>query len=185
MTRPHNAYALGLILDGCSDLVAGVAPSQWSAPTPCRDWDVRALVNHLAMGNLLFAAALRELPVPDFADYLSGDPAGELRRSSEELLNAFDLPGVMSQTFEVPFGVVPGGVMVMLRTVEGLVHGWDLATATGQPTSFPEEIAGTALVAAQHLAAGLPRGDQFGEEQPVASDAPALAQLVALLGHRA
>jgi uncharacterized protein (TIGR03086 family) len=182
---PHNAVALELVLNGFGELLDGVRQPQWTAPTPCVEWDVRALVNHVAMGQLLFASVLRGLPPLELlAGYQDGDPAGEFRRSSEALLDAFDLPAVMSQTFEVPFGVVPGGVMVMLRTVEGLVHGWDLAMATGQSTSFPEEIAGTALVASQQLAAGLPRGEQFAEAQPVASDAPALDQLVALLGHR-
>ncbi len=182
MPEPHNAYALQVILQSCGSLADGVTPAQWSAPTPCSEWDVRALVNHLAMGNLLFAAALSELPPPDFADYLSGDPSAELRRSSEALLNAFDIPAVMSKTVKVPFGEVPGAVAMHLRMVEGLVHGWDLATATGQQAEFPEEFAGTALVFTRNAIGAVPRGQQFADEQPVSADTPALEQLAALLG---
>ena len=182
MSDPHSAYALQIILESFGALADAVTPEHWSAPTPCETWDVRALVNHLAMGNLLFAAALRELPVPDFADYLSGDPAGELRRSSEELLNAFDIPAVMSKTVKVPFGDVPGSIAMNLRMAETLVHGWDLAMATGQQTAFPEELAGTALVFTRNAIGAVPRGQQFADEKPVAADAPALDQLAALLG---
>jgi uncharacterized protein (TIGR03086 family) len=183
MTNPHHAYALGLILDGYGELVAGVTPEQWSAPTLCDGWDVRALVNHVTMGQLVFAAALQGQPRPDVtADYLGDDPEGSFRQSSEILLTAFDLDGVMSKTIKVPFGEIPGIGAMHLRMVEGLVHGWDLAKATRQPLSFPEEIAGTALVFAQNAISQVPREGRFADEQPVASDAPALEQLAALLG---
>jgi uncharacterized protein (TIGR03086 family) len=183
MTNPHNAYALGLVLDGYGDLVAGVKPAEWSAPTLCDGWDVRALVNHVTMGQLLFAAALHGQDWPDVtADYLGDDPLASFNRSSEILMAAFDLDGVMSKTIRVPFGEIPGIGAMHLRTIEGLVHGWDLSKATGQPVSFPEEIAGTELVFAQNAIGRVPREGRFADEQPVARDAPALEQLAALLG---
>jgi uncharacterized protein (TIGR03086 family) len=183
VTASHNAVALNLILDEYSRLLAGVSPAQWTAPTPCENWDVRALVNHVAMGQLVYAAALHGQERPDVtADYLGGDPIGSFQSSSEILLPAFDLDGVMSKTISVPFGEIPGIGAMHLRAIEGLVHGWDLAQATGQSIDLPEEIIGTELVFAQNAIGAVPREGRFADEQPVAADAPALQQLAALLG---
>jgi uncharacterized protein (TIGR03086 family) len=183
MTAPHNAYALNLILDEYSRLLAGVAPAQWSAPTPCENWDVRALVNHVVMGQYVFSAALQGQERPDVtADYLGSDPVGSFQRSSENLLTAFDLDAVMSKMITVPFGEIPGVGAMHLRAIEGLVHGWDLAQATGQSLDLQEEIIGTELVFAQNAIGAVPREGRFADEKPVSSDAPALEQLAALLG---
>jgi uncharacterized protein (TIGR03086 family) len=183
VTDPRPTYALGLILDGYADLVAGVTPAQWSAPTPCENWDVRTLVNHVVMGQHVFIAALQDQPRPDVAaDYLGDDPLGSFQGASQALLTAFDLDGVMSKTIKVPFGEIPGFGAMHLRSIEGLVHGWDLAKATGQPLRFPEELTAAELAFAQAAIGAVPREGRFADEQPVASDAPALEQLAALLG---
>jgi uncharacterized protein (TIGR03086 family) len=183
VNAPHNAVALNLILDEYSRLIEGVSPAQWTAPTPCENWDVRTLVNHVVMGQYVFAAALQGQDRPDVtADYLSGDPAGSFQRSSEVLLTAFDLDAVMSKMVTVPFGEIPGIGAMHLRAIEGLVHGWDLAQATGQSIDLPEAIIGTELVFAQNAIGAVPREGRFADEKPVSGDAPALEQLAALLG---
>jgi uncharacterized protein (TIGR03086 family) len=183
MSQPHNAPALEIVLNGFGDLLGGVSATQWEAPTPCPDWNVRALVNHVVMGQHVFIAALHGQDRPDVtADYLGSDPVGAFRQSTETLLTAFDLDGVMSKTIKVPFGEIPGFGAMHLRTIEGLVHGWDLAQATGQSTSFPEELAGTELVFAQNAIGAVPREGRFGDEKSAAPDAPALEHLAALLG---
>lgn len=58
---------------------------------------------------------------------------------------AFAQPGVLERTFESPFGPVPGSMLVHLRITELLVHGWDLAHATGQPPGLPDDLAQTEL----------------------------------------
>jgi uncharacterized protein (TIGR03086 family) len=183
MVGTPDTAALSLILDRYAELVAGVSPEQWSATTPCPDWDVHALVNHVVMGQQVFVAALQDQERPDVTgDFLGTDPAGSFRRSSDTLLTAFHLEGAMSKTISVPFGEIPGFGAMHLRAIEGLVHGWDLAHATGQPLSFPEEIAAAELAFAQAAIGAVPREGRFADEQPIAADAPALQQLAALLG---
>lgn len=189
MTAPPIS-ALAAVLDAAGDLVAAVRPEQWSGPTPCPEWNVRELVNHMVIGNRLFTGILRgEAAVPPDAldpktnDALGDDPAAAYRGAAEDLLAAFRQPGVLEQLFQVPVGTVPGIATAQLRTVEELVHGWDLARATGQQPQFPDEIVERSLEFTRGKLADVPPDrTPFGQPQPVPDHAPPIDRLVALLG---
>jgi uncharacterized protein (TIGR03086 family) len=171
-----------------ADLVAGVRSEQWEWPTPCTEWDVRSLVNHLVGGNRLFTdvmhgATLDVARTQHAGDGLGDDPEAAYRGSVSGLLEAFGQPGVLEQIFQVPMGVVPGAVLVHLRLTEALVHGWDLAMATGQPVDLPEDLAEQELAFSRsQVGTSVPRGRTFAAEQPAAKDAPAATRLAAFLG---
>jgi uncharacterized protein (TIGR03086 family) len=156
-------------------LISNIAPNQWGDPTPCTEWDVRALVDHLIGGNARFTAALSGQ---------AGRPDG-YADSTERMLAAFRAPGALDRVVEVPFGKVPATVALHLRLADVMVHGWDLARATGQHAEYPEDVVEQAL--AFSLAA-LPavRSDRspFAPPQPVDDDAPALERLAACLGRK-
>lgn len=169
-------------------VVAGIRAAQWSAPTPCTDLNVRAVLNHLVSGNLLFAALVRGEPLPDrSADHLGGDPLTAFRRAARELREAFAAPGVLDAVYAAPFGTGPGTALVHVRIIEALAHGWDLARATGQPAAFPDDVAERALGAAKQRLASRPEGPgaPFAAEVPVAQDAPAIDRLAGFLGRPA
>ena len=158
------AGGLAQALDATGQLVAGVRDEQWLNPTPCPDWNVRDLVSHIIGGNRMFAGILRgERPGAS-----GGGPAqvlaqpgrdllGDYREAASELLAAFSRPGVLEEMFTVPFGTVPGGVALHLRISELLVHGWDLARATGQPARFPAALAEQELAFSRACARRRPR----------------------------
>jgi uncharacterized protein (TIGR03086 family) len=173
--------ALAVALGRGGELVAGVSEEQWTAQTPCDDWDVRALVSHVVGGNRLFAAALRgEQLAPPGQD---ADLVSAFADSGRELTAAFDAPGAMERIVQVPIGTVPGAVALHLRITETLVHGWDLATATGQPAGFDEAVAGQALEFTRGaLGAIPPERRPFAPAQEAPEDASNLEQLAALLG---
>jgi uncharacterized protein (TIGR03086 family) len=185
---------LAAALDGAEKIVAGVGPDQWELPSPCTDWTVRAVVNHLVGGNRLFARILggEELPAREEliaasrADRLGDDPVAAHRESATELLAAFRVDGVLERTFTVPAGTVPGRAALGLRIVEALVHGWDVTQATGQRAEFPEELVQQALdftrVQLTRLPAAPPGRGPFAPPQPVDDAAPPLDRLAALLG---
>lgn len=172
------------------DLVADVRHEQWGAPTPCPEWNVRELVNHVVSGTRLFTGILRGDAIvgPDALDPKAGDtlgdnPASAYRKAAEELLAAFRQPGVLEQFFDVPVGTVPGVVALHLRTVEELVHGWDLAQATGQQTRFGDDTVERAIeFSLGKLADVPPERSPFAPPQPVLDHAPPLDRLVAMLG---
>jgi uncharacterized protein (TIGR03086 family) len=184
---------LAAALDGTGQLVRAVPAEQWELPTPCGDWTVRQLLNHLVGGSRLTTRVLRGEPLPPLdqlgrrgqQDQLGDDPAGAHDRAAQELLEALRAPGVLDRAHTLPVGTLPGPAVVHLRTVETLVHGWDLARATGQPAPFPDELAEPELAFSRGLLERLPEGRQpFGASRPVGDDAPAIDRLAALLGRQ-
>jgi uncharacterized protein (TIGR03086 family) len=177
-------------LDAFGELLAGVGDGQWSAPTPCTDWTVHDLVNHMVGGNRLFAEILRGDPDALSRrqgglgrDHLGVDPVTAYRDAAEDLLEAFRQPGVMDRLVTVPVGKVPGAGALHLRLVECFVHGWDLARATGQPVEFSADVVEQALTFTRRKLADLPpERAVFAPSQPVADDAPAIDRLAACLG---
>jgi uncharacterized protein (TIGR03086 family) len=185
--------ALATALDRTGDLLAGLRADDWSSPTPCTGWTVRDLVNHLVGGNRLFTDALRGEPLPPREllgrrageDQLGSDPVGTYRTGAGALLAAVRAPGALDGVLALPAGDLPGPAAVHLRTVELLVHGWDLATATGRPAPFPDELAAAELGFSRDLLARMPvERRPFAPSEPVPDDAPALDRLAALLGRR-
>jgi uncharacterized protein (TIGR03086 family) len=102
------------------------------------------------------------------------------------LVEAFRQPGVLERVVSVPFGSVPGAVALHLRITEVLVHGWDLARATGQPATFPENLAEQELAFSRGKLGDIP-GDRhpFAPSQPVPAGAAAIDRLAACLGRDA
>ncbi len=174
---------LAELLDVATALIGGVEATQWSAPTPCTQWDVRALVNHLVAGDRLFAALLAGDTTGFAADVLGDDPVAAHRDAAVAVLAAFRRPGVLAETVTVPFGTVPGMVALHLRLTEVLVHGWDLAQATGQVARFPDAIVARELQFTLGALASVPaERSPFAPPQPVDDAAPLLDRLAATLG---
>ena len=166
-------------------VVAGIQPGQWTAPTPCPELDVRAELNHLVRGNLLFTAIIRgaEWPAPG-TDHLGTDPLAAYQRAGAELSEVFALPGVLETSYPAPFGTGSGARLAHVRIVEVLIHGWDLARATGQPGDFPDDVAERALTRSRQHLTSRPEGPRapFAAEVPVPDDAPAVGRLAGFLG---
>jgi uncharacterized protein (TIGR03086 family) len=171
-------------LDRTAEIVAGVSPDQYDAPTPCSEMNVRELVNHLVAGNIGFSGAANgdAMDMSVFEqDHLGDDPAGAYRRSAEMALAAWQRPGVFEET--LAFGGMTGAAVVRMHLTEEVVHGWDLAVATGQDSSIDPHLATVALDAMQHVPEELLRGGpSFGPEVAVAADASVGERLVGFLG---
>jgi uncharacterized protein (TIGR03086 family) len=181
---PSPVDDLRRVLDAVQPLVDGVREEQWIAPTPCVEWNVRTLLNHVVTGNQIFEATVRGTPPPDrTVDHLGDDPSAAFRDSGDALIDAFTQPGVLEGTYPSPLGDQPGSFLVHMRITETLVHGWDLARATAQPAALPEDLARHALAVAERGMANRPRMPaMFGEAQPAPADAPTLDRLAAFLG---
>lgn len=180
---PPSVEQLTRALSAVGDLIAGIGHDQWEAPTPCTDWTVHDLVNHLVGVNRVFAALLRDQVPPELrADHLGDDPAAAYRDTGAAVRAGFEAPGALERTYHGPLGAIPGSAWLQVRITDLLAHGWDLARATGQPAELPEDLAEQALAASQAWLSTASRAGRFGPVQPVADDAPAIDRLAAFLG---
>jgi uncharacterized protein (TIGR03086 family) len=175
---------LGRASDTVGGLISNIRAGQWSAPTPCPDWTVRQLVNHLIGMNRVFSALLADQPPPPrpSADHVEDDPVGAYRGSAAALQAAFGRPGVLERTYRGPLGTATGAQRLQIRLYDLLAHGWDLAQATGQPADLPEDLAERSLAFARTQLTEQARAGRFGPAQIVSEQAPAIERLVAFLG---
>ena len=166
-------------------LVEQIGADQLGAPTPCTEWDVRTLLNHVIGTNHLMAASLRGESMPDLSggmpDFVGDDPAGAYRTSFAAAVDGWSAPGAMERSLDLPIGATPAAFAICLHYKDTVVHGWDLARATGQDATIDDEHATAVLgIAGQMFAHG--RVGPFAPEVAVPEDAPAGDRLVALLG---
>jgi uncharacterized protein (TIGR03086 family) len=122
-----------------------VGDAHWDLPTPCAEWTVRRLVNHVARGNLNYAALARGATGEDFlrmrdADALGDDPLGAYRRSLAECAAAFD--GALDRVLDYPLGAVTGAQALAVRATDTVVHTWDLARAVGADETLDRGLVG-------------------------------------------
>ncbi len=181
-----NQYQRALLATG--HIVAGVRPEQLRAPTPCKDWDVRLLLNHIIGGNHMFAELARGGRVEatgDMTDYTRPDPGTHYLDSAEAVLAAWSEPNAMERPCHMPFGDIPAPAAVSIHYVDIVVHGWDLARATDQDAGIDPELAATAfIIAGQLITPELRRSGAFGPEVPVSVAEPVHHRLVAFTGRR-
>lgn len=174
-------------LDQTEALIASTGPGQASLPTPCADWDVRALVGHMAGQDLRNFLLRMRGETADWrapADEIGDDWAAAFRARAAPLRAAWRAAD-LGRPLEVP-----GGGQIALRGVadqqitELAVHGWDLAVATGREAGLDPELAEHGLDWSRQMLRPEYRGPgkAIGEEVPVPSDAPAYHRLAGWFG---
>jgi uncharacterized protein (TIGR03086 family) len=119
-----------------TDRVRLVGAEQWSAPTPCTDWDVHTLVNHVVNEDRWTPPLFAGKTIADVGDQFDGDligddPAGAASDAAAQATAAVAEPGAMERIVHLSFGDFPGEVYAWQLLADHVVHGWDLAAAVG------------------------------------------------------
>ena len=175
-------------LEATTAIVAEVKAGQLGAPTPCADFDVRALLNHMIGGNYRFVTMAAGEPgsaVPATGDFVADEPLSPYRESAAAVSRAWHQPGVLERIVQLPFGEFPGAFAIGIHTVEAIVHGWDLATATGQPTELDGDLYEVAWQNCKDIDENFRGpGRPFGPAVPAPPGASDTARLMAWLGRR-
>ncbi|MDT0266955.1 TIGR03086 family metal-binding protein [Streptomyces sp. DSM 44915] len=185
---------LGPVTRRVAELLPGVADGHLDGPTPCPGMPVRDLLGHLLGLTLAFRAAARkefgpltdtdpnspDAPPPS----LDGDWRGRLADQLAELATAWQDPAAWRGQTRAGGIDLPGEVAGAVALNEVLVHGWDLARATGQPYDVDPAAAevATALLAADADDPEARQGDPFGPALPVPAGATPLTRVIALAG---
>ena len=189
MTSTSEPLAqLARALDQTGTVIARVRPEQAQLPTPCRAWDVRALINHVVHDVQMFAATVGGSARPQQdSDVIGDDWAGAYHVASDALLAVWRREGALDEMVKLPFGTVPATWRVGQQIADLAVHAWDIAKATGQPTELDPELGQLALVWARENLQPQFRGEEgsgqaFGLEVPVPEDTPLYDRLAAFFG---
>ena len=172
-------------------LVAGTAPDQLGATTPCTEFDVRDVINHVTAGATMFASAFENGAVPDDelgrimgGDILGDDPAAAYAAASERVQAAYHAPGALEGMVTLPFGEMPREAALGIAVFDVAVHAWDLAQATGQDLELSEDLALEILALGQAMGLDQYRGIMFAEEVIVIETAPAWDRVAAYSGRQ-
>ncbi|MGH9274944.1 MAG: TIGR03086 family metal-binding protein [Acidimicrobiales bacterium] len=165
-------------------LVAGISPDQLDSPTPCAKFTVTGVLEHMIGGVVHFAPTFRGAPAGTGVDF-HGSLQERWGSAMVELLAAMHSPGAEDRIIAAPFGEVPADTFFRYTVFDGLLHGWDLASSTGQSYEPRDElVAEVDVFIRQLLAPEMRDGDTFAAETEAPPDASLLERLVAFSGRQ-
>ncbi|MEV0598334.1 TIGR03086 family metal-binding protein [Streptomyces sp. NPDC050315] len=172
------------------DRVHAVGKDQWDAATPCANWTVRDLVNHLTAEQLWVPRLVRDgATIEDVGEDFSGDVLGEnpvatWDRAAVAAVAAFTEPGALDRRVHLSYGRTGAAAYCSQMTMDAVVHAWDLSRAVGASEELPKELVTAALREVEPYAAELSESGLFApaiEPPPGADDQ---TRLLCLLGRR-
>jgi len=173
-------------------ILKGVRPGDLAAPTPCSEWDVRDLLNHV-IGTLWLSTALFSGQEPRYpmapgglpgTDLAGDDPAAAYADAAAAALAAAGTGDTLTRMHVTPLGEMPGPVLSGFTTLDVLMHGWDLARATGQPADLETAVAEHVLDFAHQALPAENRAGRIAPALPVPAGAPVTDRLAGFLGRQ-
>ena len=180
-------FDLGPAADEVARVVAGIRDDQLDDPTPCDGTTVAGLLDHLVGLTEAFRCAAEKTPLPGQAsaspEALVPDWQTRLPRQLSALAQAWRSPGAWEGTASAGGVEMPAPAMAAVALDELVVHGWDLAVATGQPYSVSDADAEACISFAGAVGESPEeRAGLYGPRVPVAADAPVVDRLLGLTG---
>jgi uncharacterized protein (TIGR03086 family) len=178
------------VLDQANEVIDRVRPDQLGNPTLCTEWDVRAVINHITGGALMFTECIAG-PVPDSrlgelmgGDNLGDDFKGRYRAASDGARATFATPGVLDKIVKLPFGEMPAGIALNIAIMDVMTHTVDIAQATGQTIDDEETLNLALAVGHQLITDDFRRPGVFEAEQPAPPNASTAEKLLAFAGRK-
>ena len=173
--------------DAAARVVSGVSPEQFDGPTPCTDWDVRALMNHLILWTSYSLerrahgeSVSEELMSTDFA--AAPDFAAAYRAQLDRALAAWADPAAWDRKLDVMGTPMASADVAAMNLMDMVLHAWDLAVATGQAYTLPEAAAEVVARAVAANAELFRQYQGFAVPVPVPPGASALDRALAASG---
>ncbi len=178
------------VVDETTRIVDNVKPDQLGNGTPCTEWSVRDVVNHITGGATMFAISAEQGSVPDDqvgqllgGDNLGNDFKGAWGIAAKRAMGAFD--GLdLSKEVTLPFGVMPAGVALNIAIFDVATHAVDIASSTGQDIADTDLLETALEFGQQMIGQELRDAGLFAAEQPCPADAPVTDRLFAFSGRK-
>jgi uncharacterized protein (TIGR03086 family) len=170
------------------DRVRLVKEDQWNESTPCSEWDVRALVNHIVYEDrwtppILEGKTIEEVGDQFEGDLLGDDPVAAWDEASREAAAAVERTS-MDKIVHLSFGDVPAQLYIDQLLNDHVIHGWDLARGIAADDSLDPELVDYLYEKAKPQEELLKGSGLFGEKIEPAEDADPQTKLLAIMGRR-
>ncbi|HLH59605.1 MAG TPA: TIGR03086 family metal-binding protein [Streptosporangiaceae bacterium] len=168
-------------------VVGGVRADQYSAATPCTDWDLRTLLNHTILWTA-YSAELRARDEPLPEEMMSRDFVAEPGYAAayaaqiDKAMAAWSDPAAWERDLNVMGTPTPAAAVAALLLAETVLHGWDVAKASGQEYSCTEPVAAAVLAAVEANAELFRKYQGFADPVPIREPAPVSDRALAVSG---
>jgi uncharacterized protein (TIGR03086 family) len=183
-------------VEGIRPVLTRLDPTDLGLPTPCADWDLRALLEHMTGQDHGFTAAVRaahdggEVDVAEFAPRSLGrSPAATLTAGLDDVVTAFAAGAdglVLLPEFDRR---LPLPIVVRMHLIDTLVHGWDVAATLGVQDGYVTQLDSEVVAAALAMSEQIPDdeyretpGASFAHALPAPQDADPWTRVLTLLG---
>ena len=183
LTDPLRAY--DDMVEAVRLLAERTLPDQFGDPTPCSEWTVLDMLNHLVETLDRYGAQARGVPPVEGEVTTYEDPIGMFPAMAASTRAAFAARGYLATVAATPIGDQPGSSVVQHVVNELIVHGWDLARGTGQNADIAPAWAGDSLRSWEAFFAQWPREQltfNFGPECAAPAGASSTDRVAAYLG---
>ena len=186
-----QAAVMERVLGQADKIVQNVDPSQLGNATPCTEWSVRDVINHVVGGATMFAECVETGSVADerLGELMAGDNLGDDYKGAfsavcKRAVTTFGKPGAMDQVVKLPFGEMPASVALSIGVMDVMTHACDIAKATGQKVDDAELLAIALEAGRQMIGDELRVPGMFEPEQPAPEGASAEDKLLAFAGRK-
>jgi uncharacterized protein (TIGR03086 family) len=178
--------AINAALDTTATIVGTVPAAAWHEPTPCSEWDVHQVANHLVGGLRIFTGELTGAPAgaDHDSDWLGTDAVAAYLDAAAADRAAWARPDALAGTITIGLGTLPAPLAAVIHLTEVLVHGVDIAVAIGRDDLVDQHQC-TGLLSAMQQMGGVDAYRMpgvFGPQAPTTAADPAHRQLLAYLG---
>lgn len=141
----NNSEAFRRASDAFMERARRIGADQWAASTPCTEWDVRALVNHVGgewlwVGELMSGKTIADVGSSLDGDVLGDDPVTTVARGQATAVAAFDAPDAAERTVQLSFGDTAAMEYAQQMAADTVIHTWDLACAIGADEALDPEL---------------------------------------------
>ena len=171
--------------------VRSISDDQWDNATPCTEWSVRDLVNHVVYEDLWAPGLLAGKTIEEIGgmDAFGGDRLGEEPKkawteAANEARNAVHRDGAMEITTHLSFGDVPGSVYTAQLLSDHVIHAWDLARGIEGDEELDQELVEYVYGEMLPHAASLSQSGAYAGRVEVPDDADVQTKLLGLVGRK-
>jgi len=179
------------VIDQTEVIVDGVSTDELARPTPCSEWTVRDVINHITGGATMFAECIANGSISDArmgelfgGDNLGSDYRAAFKRATDGVVATFDEPGLADKLVKLPFGEMPAGIALNIAIFDVTTHAADLAWATGQKIDDQELLETALAVGREMIGPDMRKPGVFDAEQTAGGDAGATERLLAFAGRK-